>query len=197
MTEANQIAGNYYDKFNAKNPLVRWMMHGFKTSLTQLVSAVEYENLLEIGCGEGYILELLAPPTSLGLDLDLAILQEARQRYPAAALALGDGTRLPCPDKSFDLVLGIEVLEHVHDPAAFLGEVQRIGRRFCVFSVPREPIWRLLNMARGRYWGALGNTPGHVQHWSSKTFVELVSNYMTVLQIEKPLPWTMVLCELR
>jgi hypothetical protein len=30
--------------------------------------------------------------------------------------------------------------------------------------VPREPIWRIGNMARGRYLGDLGNTPGHIQH---------------------------------
>ncbi len=39
---------------------------------------------------------------------------------------------------------------------------------FILLSVPKEPIWRICNMARGKYWKDLGNTPGHIQHWTKK-----------------------------
>ncbi|NDJ77450.1 MAG: class I SAM-dependent methyltransferase [Chloroflexi bacterium] len=188
-------AGNYYDKFAAGNPLVRWMMNGFKTSLLELLAPLAYERVLEAGCGEGYILELLNRPGCVGMDIDLPVTQEARARFPAAYFAVADGTRLPVPDRSYDLVLGIEVLEHVPDPAAFVREARRVTRRYCLFSVPREPIWRVLNLARGRYWIAWGNTPGHIQHWSSAGFVRLLSEHLTVRAVRRPLPWTMVLCE--
>jgi hypothetical protein len=48
-------------------------------------------------------------------------------------------------------------------------------------------------MARGKYFGTLGNTPGHIQHWSKNAFCALVSEYVDVVAVRSPLPWTMVL----
>ena len=64
-----------------------------------------------------------------------------------------------------------------------------------IISVPREPIWRFLNLLRGKYIKDLGNTPGHLQHWSSDKFVDLVSNYFEIIEVKKPFPWTMLLCK--
>jgi 2-polyprenyl-3-methyl-5-hydroxy-6-metoxy-1,4-benzoquinol methylase len=89
-------------------------------------------------------------------------------------------------------VLAIEVLEHVDDPPAALAEIARVARGDVVLSVPREPLWRLLNMTRGRYLGRLGNTPGHIQHWSSASFERLVSRHLEVTGTWRPLPWTLL-----
>src|SRR5690606_21374663 len=98
---------------------------------------------------------------------------------------------------SADLVVGCEVLEHLEDPEAGLRALQRVAGRHVIVSVPREPLWCALNMARGKYLAHGGNTPGHVQHWSSRGFVELVSRYFEVIATKKPLPWTMLLCRPR
>ena len=103
-----------------------------------------------------------------------------------------DIARLPFPPLAFDLVMAIEVLEHVHDPVAALAEFVRVSRGRLVLSVPREPIWRVANMARGKYLADLGNTPGHVQHWSRRTFVELVGSQLEVVNVSTPFPWTMI-----
>ena len=104
----------------------------------------------------------------------------------------GDIARLPFPPLSFDLVMAIEVLEHVDDPVAALAELVRVSRGGMVLSVPREPIWRVANMARGKYLADLGNTPGHVQHWSRRSFVELVGSQLEVVNVSTPFPWTMI-----
>ena len=57
--------------------------------------------------------------------------------------------------------------------------------------------WRMLNMARGKYWADLGNTPGHLQHWNSKHFVALIARHMDIVAVAKPIPWTFVLCRQR
>jgi hypothetical protein len=92
----------------------------------------------------------------------------------------------------FDLVLGIEVLEHVPDPTAALAELERVSRGRLILSVPREPIWRFANMARGKYLANLGNTPGHIQHWSRRSFAELVGSRLEVVRVSTPFPWTMI-----
>ena len=60
-------------------------------------------------------------------------------------------------------------------------------------SVPREPLGRALNMARCAYLRDLGNTPGHVNHWSKRSFVSLLSRHGEVLEARSPFPGTMLL----
>ena len=75
-----------------------------------------------------------------------------------------------------------------------VAEMARVARGgHLLVSVPREPLWRGLNMARGAYIKDLGNTPGHLNHWSRKAFVELLSRHGTVEEIRSPFPWTMLL----
>ncbi len=103
----------------------------------------------------------------------------------------GDVCRLPFADDSVDLVIGLEVLEHVPDTDRALAEIARVCSGTAVLSVPREPIWRLGNLARGRYIRHLGNTPGHINHWSARAFEQLLEQHFIVDQVERPLPWTM------
>jgi 2-polyprenyl-3-methyl-5-hydroxy-6-metoxy-1,4-benzoquinol methylase len=98
---------------------------------------------------------------------------------------------------SADLLVCCEVLEHLEDPDLALATLQRVATGHLILSVPREPIWRVLNMVRGKYLKSFGNTPGHIQHWSSSKFNELVGNYFDIVEIRTPLPWTMLLCRAR
>ena len=56
---------------------------------------------------------------------------------------------MPFAEDEFDMACAIEVLEHVPDPAHTVAEMARVARRHLLVSVPREPLWRMLNMARG------------------------------------------------
>ena len=103
---------------------------------------------------------------------------------------------LPFRDGAFDLVAAVESLEHMEDPEGALAEMARCARRHLLVSVPREPQWRMLNMARGAYWSALGNTPGHLNHWSRRSFVRLLSGHGEVVELRSPFPWTMLLVRL-
>ena len=105
---------------------------------------------------------------------------------------VGDATSLDFPDRSFDLVLAIEVLEHIPNPERALREIARVAKSDVVVSVPREPIWRIGNLARGRYITAMGNTPGHINHWGSNSFRRFVRTEFDVVSVRTPLPWTMV-----
>ena len=82
--------------------------------------------------------------------------------------------QLPFADGEFDLAAAIEVLEHVPDPERAVAEMARVARRHLLVSVPREPLWRALNVARGAYLRELGNTPGHVNHFSKRGFAAML-----------------------
>lgn len=187
--------GNTYDKYGSANPLVKRMMAGFFGALDSALPAERPDRVLEVGVGEGEVFDRVrarwdgVPYAAIDLpDDDLAA--DWRRRGLSGMFA--DIGRLPFPDSSFDLVLAIEVLEHVPDPEVALTELARVARRHLVLSVPREPIWRVANMARGKYIGALGNTPGHINHWSSGGFTRLVASRFTVARVHRPFPWTVV-----
>jgi 2-polyprenyl-3-methyl-5-hydroxy-6-metoxy-1,4-benzoquinol methylase len=185
-------------KYATKNPIARRMIRGYFTALEQLVRQARFESLLEVGCGEGIPLHMLSRSrkgsVSIGIDLMLEKLKVGSANIPQVPLSAASVYELPFQDKLFDLVICCEVLEHLKDPEAALAEIDRVGSEWFIFSVPNEPLWRALNMARGAYWGGWGNTPDHIQHWSSITFRGLLNSRFRVEKILKPMPWTMALC---
>ena len=78
------------------------------------------------------------------------------------------------------------------DPEHTVAEMARVASGHLLVSVPREPLWRGLNMARGAYLKDLGNTPGHLNHWSKRSFVALLSQHGEVVEARSPFPWTML-----
>jgi ubiquinone/menaquinone biosynthesis C-methylase UbiE len=187
--------GNSYDKYRSTNPIERRLMRGFFAALSEALPSEQPATVLEVGVGEGEVSAKLRSryPGSqiVGLDLhDESLGAEWRQRGFVGVYA--DIARLPFPPMAFDLVMAIEVLEHVEDPAAALAELVRVSRGRLVLSVPREPIWRVANMARGKYLADLGNTPGHIHHWSRRSFAALVASQLEVMSVSTPFPWTMI-----
>jgi hypothetical protein len=85
-------------------------------------------------------------------------------------------------------------LEHLDDPGAALETVGRLASPWAIVSVPREPLWRTLNLGRLKYVRDLGNTPGHLQHWSRRSFLRFLEARLNVVAVRSPLPWTMALC---
>lgn len=170
-------------------------MRGFFTTFDRMLSNPQPSRILEIGVGEGVVtsrvIERFPGATVIGVDLpDDGLVDEWRSRH--LSCAFGDAVALPFPDGAFDLVLAIEVFEHLPDPHRALAEVARVCSGALIASVPFEPIWRFGNIARGRYVRHLGNTPGHVNHWSSRSFRKLISTQFDIVERAAPLPWTML-----
>ena len=191
--------GNTFDKYGSSNPVVRRLMAGFHGTLDELWARAAPESVLDVGCGEGVLAldwaRRLGDGRVVGIDLDDPKLRAewAARTRPNLDFRAEEATRLSFADDEFDLAAAIEVLEHVPEPQATLAEMARVARRHLLVSVPREPLWRAINMARGAYLRDLGNTPGHVNHWSKRDFVSLLSRHGKVEEVRSPLPWTMLL----
>lgn len=196
MTGNVNVVGNVYDKYGTRNPIARLLMRGFLDSVTELYKQANPQSVLEVGCGEGalasYLLKNASRPEAMEIcdlsldrvpdDLDLFITRREASIY-----------ELPYQDKSFDLVVCCEVLEHLEYPEKGLAELSRVAENHVILSTPREPLWRVLNMVRARYLKDLGNTPGHIQHFSRNDLVQLAQKYLKVKQTLTPLPWTVLL----
>lgn len=204
MTERGVVIGNAYDKYGSRNPVVRWIMRGFEDALSELVARAAPSSVHEIGCGEGYwVLRwnrhgLVARGTDFSTEvIRLARRNAAEEGIAADLFQVRSIYDLEPGRDGADLVVCCEVLEHLERPDEALRALQRVVRSHLIVSVPREPIWRALNLARGKYVAHLGNTPGHLQHWSSRAFTQLMAKYFEVMELRTPLPWTMALCRLR
>lgn len=195
------VAGNVYDKYGTRNPIARRLQSGFERDMFGLLAGLgPLSSVLEVGCGEGHMTARLArffpAATVVGRDLSPAIVAEARARHPELRFETQSVYDTAARGERFDLVVACEVLEHVDDPARALAAIAA-ATRFAFVSVPREPLWRLLNLARGRYLARLGDTPGHVQHWSRGALLALLATRLEVCAVRTPLPWIQALGRVR
>lgn len=199
--EAGIEVGNHFDKYASKNPIVKWMMNGFLNSLDSLIAKTGEQSIHEIGCGEGVLsLRLIERGYQVrGCDFSEIAVRLARQN----AIQRNVNSDFFQVKSIYDLnendvaplVMCCEVLEHLEQPNIALKNLAKIAKPWLILSVPREPIWSILNMARGKYWSDLGNTPGHIQQWSADEFIKMVSEVVEVVEVKNPFPWTMLLCK--
>lgn len=191
--------GNTFDKYHSENRVVRHLVGRFQTALADLLRLAAPSSVLDVGCGEGVITYswalALRTVRVVGVDLEDPRLRGEwqRRRAPNLQFMVARAQALPFGDREFDLVAAVESLEHVSEPRRVLAEMVRVSDRHLLVSAPREPLWRSLNLIRGAYPGALGNTPGHVNHWSRAKLLGLLAGYGELVAIRSPVPWTMAL----
>jgi len=199
------VHGNYEDKYNSKNIISKFLVANFIRTFEKSLHfpfQEEISTICEIGCGEGELLKIvhsIFPTASLhATDISSEEIEKAKHICKSFHVnyTIQDAENLQeYSDSLFDLVICCEVLEHLPDPLAGLKELLRISKKYVLVSVPNEPIWRLMNMARGKYIRSLGNTPGHLNHWSViqfPWFLMTIPHY-SIIKRKYPLPWQMVL----
>jgi len=117
-------------------------------------------SVLDIGCGEGYVLDELAARGIANVEgVDIVDIRRNKD-YP---FRLYDGETLPFPDRSFDLVVLSFVLHHVPNERklALLEEALRVSRAKVVVieDTPSTAFDRLMNHRHGEsYRRKIGST---------------------------------------
>ena len=196
------VTGNTYDKYNTTNPVAKRLQAGFERALSDLFTQAAPASLLDVGCGEAHHTHQWAKQLSdkrvVGIDLDDPTLKSFWEERTAPNLEykILKAENMPFEENEFDVATAIEVLEHVPDPEHTVADMARVASGHLLVSVPREPMWRMLNMTRGAYIKDLGNTPGHLNHWSKRSFIKLLSQHGEVVEARSPFPWTMLLVRL-
>jgi len=198
------VHGNYFDKYRTRNPAARYLTRGFLQAWDGMLDSIlrdgPVNRILEVGCGDGFLLthtiKRLAPGRrAVGVDPGIDVLKHGITGPRGPDFVNGTIYALPFPDASFELVTVPEVFEHLDAPEEGLAEVLRVSSRYLLASVPWEPVWRVMNVLRGAYWMAFGNTPGHVNHFTRRGFIRFMEKKTDLRRIRKPFPWTMILAE--
>lgn len=188
-------------KHENKNPIQQALIGHFHRRLSELVLARQPRDILEVGCGEGYVLAALREAgvrcPMHGIDFSEQAIADAKKRVPDATFAVEDARALAQAGRQYDLVLMIEVLEHLPDAQYMLSVLARLSKRHVVVSVPWEPFFRGLNFLRGKHIRAFGNDPEHIQHWGRREFQSLVSQHLEVREAPIVFPWTLLSADVR
>jgi SAM-dependent methyltransferase len=189
-------------KYQSKNKFKQIALDLFFKALLGL--EIDIETALDAGCGEGFAaMNLLTkhPQASLfGVDLSPEAVEQAKQIAPQMPTAVADVTKLPFPDKHFDMVVSLEVLEHLPQPEQAVAMYKRLSKRYLLLSVPNEPVFRTLRMLEGSDLLRWGDHPEHINHWNFFSFARFLERQgLKVVGRRVPFPftWVIILAELQ
>jgi SAM-dependent methyltransferase len=187
-------------KYETTNPVVQRMLAGFFDGLREVVAPLAPVSVLDAGCGEGEAIDRLAdllPERVAAIDLEQRCVDQVRARHPGVEVSRGSVTDLPFEAGAFELVLCLEVIEHVPGPASAITELARVASRSVVVSVPHEPFFRIGSLLRGKHVSSLGNHPEHVNHFNRRTLRALLEPALDVIEIRSAFPWLIASCAVR
>jgi ubiquinone/menaquinone biosynthesis C-methylase UbiE len=134
------------------------------------------EIVLDLGCGTGFLFQHIDKSIRLlvGLDISSNVLREAKKRIKdlsTIALIRADADNTPFPDRIFDRVFAITLLQNMPDPIKTISEMKRVGKPQAIFVITglkkrftQESFVNLLKAARLKV-SALGSDQrlkGHV-----------------------------------
>jgi 2-polyprenyl-3-methyl-5-hydroxy-6-metoxy-1,4-benzoquinol methylase len=189
-------------KHESRNPIQRALIDNFHAQAVKLIRRAQPSTILELGCGEGYVLSALADANLeaelTGVELDTRAVQVARERLgERATIEHRDARELAADGRRFDMVVMLEVLEHIREPEQMLPILDQLSNGWLLLSVPWEPAFRGLNFMRGKNLTRLGNDPDHVNHWGRRGFSRFIASRFDIICMPQVFPWTMALARSR
>lgn len=189
-----------YTKHSDTSPTRRKEIGNFYSTLSSMCTRLRIKKVLDAGCGEGFTLDKLRKEKIglefVGVDNSAIAINLGKKLFPSFILKVDDIYNLSFDDSSQDLVLCTEVLEHLKEPERAINELIRVSKKYVVLSVPNEPFFSFRNLLKGKHIKRLGNTPGHINWWTSHAFERLVQNLgLKIIKIEHPFPFTLLLAE--
>lgn len=158
-----EVPPDYYYQLN-------WLQRQWHNRKWKIIHSLVTQNLfnpktiLEIGCSSGHLSQLLSetfPQAKVtGVDVYKPAIIEAKKRHPHLTFKVADAHNLPFPDKSFDLVVCSETIEHVVDPGKVIHEMTRVltpNGRALIEMDSGSPLFRLVwffwvTWGKGKVW---------------------------------------------
>jgi len=180
--------------YGSRNPLVRFAHLKRLENIIKMLGNTEGMAVLDIGCGEGFMLERLKGKT-IGLDYSMEKLKRAKERVQGALLVRGDATMLPFRENCFDAFIASEVLEHIPNLEGVASEVRRTARKkaVAVVSAPNEKNWRIARLFLLRFPIKL---EGHVNSLTPKKLEGLFGKKVLLRENIPNLPFFLCLTQM-
>jgi 2-polyprenyl-3-methyl-5-hydroxy-6-metoxy-1,4-benzoquinol methylase len=185
-------------KHTSHNPIQKFLINNFFSSLISLIKPLGTESILDAGCGEGFTMDKLTKSGISGeiegIEYSKESISFGKKLFPSLNIKQASIYNLPYKDKSFDLVICTEVLEHLEEPEKAVKEMLRVSRKYLIATVPNEPFFMLSNLLRGKNLSRFGNDAGHINHWNPFGLKKFLENQgLKMKKIRLPFPWTIIM----
>ena len=187
-----------YLKHTSTNPVRKWTINSLYKSIFEMLKNISISSVLDAGGGEGFTLDRFKK-ANIGeklvcIDNSQEAISLGKEIFSNLDLRIGDIYKLSFRDKTFDLVICTEVLEHLTTPRKALKEMIRVSKKYLILSVPNEPIFSLKNLVIGRHITRFGSSKGHINWWTARAFEKFVKKEnVKILKSKHPFPFTVVL----
>lgn len=164
-----------YDHFDARTSSERPQDRVY-SAIRAFFAKHQLSTLLDIGCGTGFkLMKYFSSYATLGLERP-PVLEALKSSYPDKRWEMSDFERIP--EETFDMVISVDVIEHLSDPDELMEFVSKIDSKFIALSTPDRG-----NLSRQSKIGPPRNRY-HMREWSQEEFVKYVSRYFQVIESE-------------
>jgi ubiquinone/menaquinone biosynthesis C-methylase UbiE len=143
------------------------------------------KTILDIGCGTGYITDIINRSMNANIiccDMNSNCISFAKTQFHLETI-IADISNLPFKNSSFDMVLAIEIIEHLPDLESAINEMKRVTKKNVIITVPNDPYFMIANFLRGKNLKSFGNPPDHINHFNKKTLKIVLSAYYSKIEI--------------
>lgn len=174
----------------SRNPLIQFVYRRFFRELLAQLANQGFSSLLDVGCGEGVVSNLISKNFPIvrivGVDTDKEALSIGSQLYPSLFFVSSDAYFLPFSKSEFDVVICIEMLEHLTNPSKVLVELFRVARKKVILSVPNSRVFRMLNALRLK-----SRMPDHIQNFDIESVDRLICKFTETRRSKVVNPWVL------
>ncbi len=179
------------------NPLKKVLVRRFFRRVYREIGKINPQTLIDLGCGEGFLEKYLKDQNLVlditAVDINTNALQYAKKNNPGVKFLEGDILSLKIKER-FDLVVMLEVLEHLSFPEEALKTAKNLSKNLLV-SVPWEPYFSRLYLLAGLNLKRRGRHPEHYQFFNQQSLKKLLKKYYRKVEIKSSWPWLIALGE--
>lgn len=158
------------DELTSDNPIHQRLLKAY-----YVAEGLVKGNLLEIGCGEGRGVELLAPKVDAYTAVDKIdeVVDALSSKFKESNFIQANIPPLPFEDDCFDSIVSFQVIEHIEDDSEYLKEIHRIlkpgGKAY--ISTPNIKL-------------TLSRNPWHIREYTASELTELSQKYFTGVEMK-------------
>lgn len=158
------------DRIASDNPLHQRLLKAYHVAVPFISG-----DLLELGCGEGRGVDLLAPKASsyLALDKIPEVINRLSEKYPHHAFRQSVFPPVEHPSASFDTIVSFQVIEHIKKDELFLAEIARLlkpGGK-ALISTPNRRM-------------SLSRNPWHIREYTADELERLCAKYFSRVEMK-------------
>ena len=182
------IGQEFTGKYLSRNIFKKLLIKHYFNTIYKTIKDLKIRTVLEVGCGAGFSTQYLKKMfySLEASDWDYSLVKQARLRNRFTMIKHESIYNLLRDNDSFDLIVVLEVLEHLKYLWTALLEVKRVSSKYYLFSVPREPLWSLVH---------IHDDAGHIQYWTRSQFGNMISEHFTIIKRVTSFPWQIILAE--